>query len=415
MPERENAPQPLSLAILLGGPGVEGGIDGPGEPATTWRTSEGLGRVEPTGFGLGFFQDPVPLIEHAGASGVDEVFLRISWARINPREGVIDTLALDQYGEIIRLLVAQGLKVSLVLSDGTAPNWFGGEGWLLPSSPERFAQYSSAVALALGSDIDGVVTFEEPASWALQSWLTGRVPPFRLFSAADVMAGLDAMLSAHCLAKRSWSESFPNIAVSYIHSPPVRGLDLEALVLGHSAATPLARMLERWVPGRAKREAEGPQGDLIVVVGQWPRSSLRARDLLQSAAQDSVTALSASQFIDLANVRSDRDSLSVLLRHVAAIVDRNGRHLQLQGHRRIHELNALRGELVSGASGSGAKRLIVGELTDRWQSGSYRVREGFLGVDRTRGAHGVSLLATDSSGVGAFAELREFARVVNHR
>ncbi|MEI8263713.1 MAG: hypothetical protein WCG59_07710, partial [Actinomycetes bacterium] len=59
------------------------------------------------------------------------------------------------------------------------------------------------------------------------------------------------------------------------------------------------------------------------------------------------------------------------------------------------------------AAGAQIKRVVLGELVDRWFEGSYQSREGIHGVDRTRGPRGVTLLSSDAAGVAASVEMNE--------
>ena len=83
---------PLRTSILLGGRGVAGGVDGRGEPGSTWREAMMTGRVLPSGSGAGHRRDPAPILSAVLDLGVDEVLVRVEWARLTPTEGLMEVL-----------------------------------------------------------------------------------------------------------------------------------------------------------------------------------------------------------------------------------------------------------------------------------------------------------------------------------
>ena len=400
----------IRTGIMLGGPGVEGGIDSLGDPTTTWHAAKRLGRVEPTGFGVGFFEEPSVLVGMAGDLRVDDVFLRLEWARVEPRRDGFDDLALTTYLEIVKLLKSHGQRVSVVLSDGSIPNWLGVEGWLAPGTPDRFANYGAVVLEKLGSEISSLVTFEEPARFARSGWMTGSAPPFRKFAPADAVTACDAMMCAHLLVTQFVSQEAPSIGSLFIPTPS-RSVDLEALVLGATPGSRIEQKLVKWSPGRAKGLAsEVTASEAGLVLGQSPRSGNLVQHLLGGLSEPAplsfdqpVLAAAIERRAHLCGV-----PLTLFVRHVAARIDQNGRRLEIHGHRRATELASVLGAAQSAsAAGAQIKRVVLGELVDRWFEGSYHAREGIFGVDRTRGPRGVTLLSSDAAGVAASVEMNE--------
>jgi hypothetical protein len=386
-------------------------MDGSNQPSSSWQQAERLGQVEPTGWGSGFFEDPAPLIERAGQSGVDEALLRVPWARVAPREGYVDAGVLDRYVEIVRHLRSKGLAVGVVLSDGSLPGWMGPEGWLLPSAPERFSDYADAVMGALGPDITTVITFEEPARAALAGWTLGIAPPFRVLAAPDSIAVLDNMMAGHHRVARRSDSLGLGVEVAYVASPAVCAVDLEGVVLGDDVGSLLANQVRRWSPGRAA--AGGGPADAFSVIGVGPAPRPVGAGTLARALQPPRPVTSPEAVRDhlvQGDGASRRASRSLVFRHVAAVIDQKGRRTEINGHRRAQEIRTIcDGAMLAAQAGSSTKRIVVGELVDRWSLGSYRWREGLVGVDRTRGLRGVTMLTTDSAGVDALGELKRIA------
>ena len=158
------------------------------------------GSSRTSGPGLGFLQDPEPLLGAAERCGLSSIVLRLDWARLEPSEGQVDDATLSRSRRWSRRRPDSGLGVVASLGDGCLPAWLGPEGWLLPATPERYGRLASLVADALGDDLEGVVTFESPGRFAASGWLLGAAPPFRRLAPLDALAALDGMLSGHLLA-----------------------------------------------------------------------------------------------------------------------------------------------------------------------------------------------------------------------
>jgi Glycosyl hydrolase family 1 len=402
--------QPFAIAAFLGGPGVEGGLEGPDQPSSSWQAAVVASLVEPVGTGLSFFSDPGPLIDLVGSSGIDEVFLRIQWARIAPRPGEVDEDALDRYTEIVRHLRAVGVVANLSLCEGPAPAWLGTEAWLRPGTPQHFASYADAVLRAMGHDVDAVITFEEPSTWALYAWVLGVAPPFRRGALADAVAATDAMVAAHALVASSERARDLSIEVSFIERRWKRGFGLEQLVLGASPTTRVARRLQAWSPGAARRAWPGGEGtgpSCFLAVGRGPRP----RGVPGAIADRTLGGdepLESDAIVDEVGSIGPGSSCTVVERAVVTHLDRHGYRRDLAGPRRLRELSVVNdavGELHR--NGIDVRRVIVGEFTDRWTLGTYGYREGLVGVDRRGEGGAPQLLETDASGVDALSAVRE--------
>ena len=77
----------------------------------------------------------------------------------------------------------------------------------------------------------------------------------------------------------------------------------------------------------------------------------------------------------------------------------------MRGHLRKERLTALLAAVDGLAPERRLERVVIGELTDRWRWGTYRSREGIVGVDRLRGPTGAEVLDTDAAGVDAVSTM----------
>lgn len=128
--------------------------------------------------------------------------LGLEWARLEPREGVFDEVALERYLEILADLRARGLKVCLTLNHWVLPRWFAERGgWRARSALARWERYLRFVIPRVADQVDLWITLNEPMVPVLVGHLIGYHPPCRVdpLAAGQVFRGL---LRAHALAYR---------------------------------------------------------------------------------------------------------------------------------------------------------------------------------------------------------------------
>jgi len=207
-------PPGFLVGMATAGFQVEGGFNGPGEPANNWEVWERTGRVEPSGVAVRFFDDPEPLLDRAQALGCNSFRLSVEWARVEPRRGHVDTAALARYREIVDACLARGLEPLVTVHHFTHPAWLGAELWLRPDAPMRFRQYAEQVADVLAPAVRRWVTLNEVNVLALQSWFFGAFPPGRVGAAADATTALGNLLHAHVLAYDVIHEARPDAVVT---------------------------------------------------------------------------------------------------------------------------------------------------------------------------------------------------------
>ena len=389
------------IGALVGGPGVDGDLNGFREPTSTWHPAEASLRVEPTGIGAGLWRDPAPLAASASRLGLDAVLLRVDWARLEPSRGHFDRAAFAHCAEVIAAFRSAGLGVRIVLGGGELPAWAGPEAWLFPAIPEQFATFAGEVVTHVGDLVEGVVTLEAPGEWALAGWLSALAPPFRRGAFRDSLAALDGMLSAHLLASDVIAERAPELERSLLGSPGHLGTLEAALLLPGSTELPgfLEEFFTGQAPGRAARLSLTAAGSTAswVVLGQGPSpldgvlgplgTVLSGRNLL--TAEEVVAACQ----------EAPSGPVHLCLRSVAASIDASGTRTMVRGAQRIGEIQALLDGVEQVRSlGRGVGAVVVGELVDRWRWGTYAAREGLIGVDRFRGDGGYRFQATDAAG-----------------
>jgi len=202
------------LGVATSGYQVEGGFNGPGEPANNWATWERVGRVAPSGRACGFWQHPEEALDRAASLGADAFRLSVEWARTEPAAGEVDDDALDRYAVILDGCAARGLEPVVTLHHFTHPWWLGDEFWLTPGAPERFAAHVSGVAEHLAGRCRRWVTVNEPNVAALAGWMVAAHPPGRHLALSDAFAVVDNLLAAHVLAYEAIHRADPEATVT---------------------------------------------------------------------------------------------------------------------------------------------------------------------------------------------------------
>ncbi|HEX7168366.1 MAG TPA: family 1 glycosylhydrolase [Acidimicrobiales bacterium] len=204
----------FDAGVATSGFQIEGGYNGPGEPANNWARWERSGRVERSGAAVRFWDEPDALFERARAMGCASFRLSIEWARCEPVDGVVDDRAVERYRAILRSCAGHGLRPVVTLHHFTHPEWLGEDFWLSLGSPERFSRWAALAVDAFGDACADWVTVNEPNVLALQSYVTGFFPPGRRGATGHAIRALDNLLAAHALAYAVIRGAQPHASIS---------------------------------------------------------------------------------------------------------------------------------------------------------------------------------------------------------
>ena len=207
-------PEGFHFGVATAGFQVEGGFNGPGEPGNNWLRWEQVGRVEPSGNAVGFWDRPQEALDRAAGLGCDSFRLGLEWARVEPRPGEVDHGALARYLEIIDGCIERGLEPLVTIHHFTHPSWLGEDFWLRPDSPERFVAWVELVLDALAAKVRLWVTINEINVLVIESWLLGSFPPGRFLAFGDAALAADHLLTAHVLAYQAIHRARPDAVVT---------------------------------------------------------------------------------------------------------------------------------------------------------------------------------------------------------
>ncbi len=213
-PSGGGLPEGFLFGVATAGFQVEGGYNGPGQPANNWLAWEQVGRVEPSGNGVGFFDRPDEALDRAQAIGCDSFRLGVEWARVVPDAESTDSTALARYALIVDECAARGLVPLVTMHHFTHPDWLGVDFWLRPDAPDRFLQWAEVVVEALAPAVRHWVTLNEINVLALNSWVLGVFPPGRFLSIPDQAIALDNLLTAHVLGYEVIHRARPDAVVT---------------------------------------------------------------------------------------------------------------------------------------------------------------------------------------------------------
>ncbi|HWE71315.1 MAG TPA: family 1 glycosylhydrolase [Acidimicrobiales bacterium] len=245
-------PEDFRFGVATAGFQIEGGFNGPNQPGNNWLHWEQVGRVEPSGNAVGFWDRPEEALDRAAALGCDSFRLSVEWARVEPSPGDVDAGALARYAGIIGGCIDRGLEPLVTLHHFTHPSWLGEDFWLRPDAPERFLGWVELVVPALAAQVRRWVTINEINVLAIESWLQGTFPPGRFMAFRDAAVATDHLLTAHVLAYQAIHRARPDAEVT-TNNAGVSAYDLDGVLtdtlMGRSLGV-ARHQLDDWIDGR---------------------------------------------------------------------------------------------------------------------------------------------------------------------
>ncbi|MHB8219329.1 MAG: family 1 glycosylhydrolase [Acidimicrobiales bacterium] len=207
-------PEGFRFGVATAGFQIEGGYNGPGEPANNWHRWEADGRVEPSGSAIGFWDRYEEHLDLVAGLGCDSFRMSIEWARTEPEDGTVDEAAIDRYRRILEACRTRRLEPLVTLHHFTHPEWLGEEFWLHPDAPDRFASWVRVAVEAFGDLCTNWITSNELNVLALESFVTGTFPPGGFGRLRTAVTALDHLVTGHVLAYDVIHDRQPESTVS---------------------------------------------------------------------------------------------------------------------------------------------------------------------------------------------------------
>lgn len=123
------------------------------------------------------FREDVALMKQLGLKAYR---FSISWSRIQPAKGTINSTGLRFYQELVQELKNSGIEPIVTLYHWDMPVWvFENGGWYSEEIVELFNEYTKIVVEALSYQVQWWVTFNEPYSFLYNGNVTGIHAPFQ--------------------------------------------------------------------------------------------------------------------------------------------------------------------------------------------------------------------------------------------
>jgi beta-glucosidase/6-phospho-beta-glucosidase/beta-galactosidase len=321
-------PPGFLLGVATAGYQVEGGFNGAGLPANNWLAWEQVGRVEPSGEAVGFWDQPEVALDRAADLGCDSFRLGVEWARVVPDCGGVDRNALDRYRAIVEACTDRGLTPLVTLHHFTHPQWLGEDLWLRPDAAARFASYARLVVSALAGSVRHWVTLNEVNVMALMTYVLGAFPPGRTAGFGDAALALDNLLSAHVFAYDTIHAERPDSVVT-TNNASVSLYEYDRLLVDLLLARSHGvdrRDLDDWLAGRRRRHY-----DLLPTPGVGEHLLRRASARLAPYAAPGARPRSPRRVLDALEASPHDRTLDVL--GIDWYDPMAARHFRLPGHR----------------------------------------------------------------------------------
>ena len=110
--------------------------------------------------------------------GVSSYRFSVSWSKIMPQQGVVDTAALQHYVDVCDSLLAAGVQPMVTLHHFCHPTWWEEKGaFEKEENIADFVEFSEVVFNALKDRTTHWCTLNEPAVFVIAAYFDGHFPP----------------------------------------------------------------------------------------------------------------------------------------------------------------------------------------------------------------------------------------------
>lgn len=121
------------------------------------------------------YPEDIQLIQELGVSSYR---FSISWSKVMPQIGVVDTLAVQHYVEVCDSLIKAGISPMVTLHHFEHPLWFEQMGGFeKEQNIAHFVQFSEVIYTALKDRVTYWCTINEPAVFVIAAYFDGHFPP----------------------------------------------------------------------------------------------------------------------------------------------------------------------------------------------------------------------------------------------
>jgi beta-glucosidase len=201
---------------------IEGGADADGRTPSIWDTfSHTPGRTlngETGDVACDHYHRWRDDLDLMAELGLQAYRFSISWPRVQPGgSGPANAAGLDFYDRLVDGLLERGIEPWATLYHWDLPQQIeDGGGWLEPEVVDRFAEYAGIVARRLGDRVRPWITLNEPRTFTLMGYGTGRHAPGRHGWAGALRAAHHSHL-AHAAAVAAIRDAAPEARIGICH------------------------------------------------------------------------------------------------------------------------------------------------------------------------------------------------------
>ncbi|WFN93154.1 family 1 glycosylhydrolase [Gordonia sihwensis] len=179
-------------------------------PDSNWTRYIAKGATDdPIGTSVDFRHRYASDIALAKSLGAKVYRIGIEWARIEPRPGHLAARELDYYDDVVRTIVAAGMRPMITLDHWVYPGWIADRGgWSDPGTLDAWLRHNRIVVDRYAKYHPLWITINEPAAYVLKEVQYGGIPK------KSVTLMVDRLVKAHQTIYRYIHAKDPGAQVS---------------------------------------------------------------------------------------------------------------------------------------------------------------------------------------------------------
>lgn len=159
------------------------------------------------------YKDDVAIMKELGFKSYR---FSVSWSRVIAQKGRVNAEGIAYYSSLVDELLAAGIEPMVTLYHWDLPLWAHNlGGWFNPEISDWFADYTKAVAEALGDRVQWWMTFNEPQVFVGCGYYKGTHAPFMVADSECVKPASRNIMLAHgksCMAIRKYAKKSAKIS-----------------------------------------------------------------------------------------------------------------------------------------------------------------------------------------------------------
>ena len=150
---------------------------------TQWYEFEKAGGIkthERSGIACDWWNSTEKDFDIAQSLGFNSMRISVSWARIEPEEGIFNAVAVERYRRMLSGLIERNIRPMVCLHHFAHPLWFEQKGaFLSPDCVQDFSRFVKFTVTELSDLCSDWITINEPNVYAVEGYLDGNHPPAR--------------------------------------------------------------------------------------------------------------------------------------------------------------------------------------------------------------------------------------------